>query len=181
MIFNRGNFGLFRRNRIEPDRPLIRPEMGPADWLLEVIAISGLMFFLGYVIYNFPNLPETLPTHFNGSGQADEFGDKSSFLLLPGVALFVYILLTLINLIPHRFNFSVKITPANALRQYIMATRMVRILKVSLIWGFCYLSHVTIQVAKGVASGMGIWFVPVFIGVILVPIVIYIIMAKKNS
>jgi uncharacterized membrane protein len=166
---------------MEPDRPLIRPEMGPSDWLLEVIAISGLMFFLGYVIYNFPNLPETLPTHFNGSGQADDFGEKSSFFLLPGVALFVFILLTLINLIPYRFNFMVKITPANALRQYTMATRMVRILKGTLIWGFFYLTHVTIQVANGVASGMGLWFIPVFIGIIVVPIVVYFIMAKMNS
>jgi uncharacterized membrane protein len=180
MIFNSGNFGSFRRNRIEPGRPVLKLEMGPVDWLLEAIAIAGLMFFCGFVIYNFPKLPETLPTHFNGLGQADEFGDKSSFLLLPGVALFVYILLTLISLIPHRFNFSVKITPANAMRQYIMAIRMVRILKATLIWGFCYLSYATIQVANGAASGMGIWFVPVFIGVTLVPVLIYLIMAKKN-
>jgi len=181
MIFNSGNFGLFRRNHREPDRPVIRPEMGPIDWLIEVIALWGLMFFSGYVIYNFSHLPETLPTHFNGSGQADEYGDKFSFLILPGVALLIYILLTLISLFPYRFNFTVKITPVNALRQYTMATRMVRILKVNLIWGFFYLSYATIQVAKGIASGLGLLFIPVFLGIILIPLVIYFIMAKMKS
>ena len=182
MIINRGNFGFFRRNRfIEPDRPVLSPEMGPIDRLLEAMALSGLMFFLGYAIYSFPHLPETIPTHFNGSGQADESGGKAEFLILPGVAVFVYILLTLINLIPHRFNFTVKITKENAMRQYIMATRMVRTLKTALILGFFYLSHATIQVAKGAASGLGIWFVPVFLGIILGPLIIYFIMAKLKS
>ena len=177
MILHRNNYGLFRRNRIESDRPVMRPDMGPIDWLLEAIAISGLMFFLGYTIYNYPHIPETIPTHFNSSGQADEYGSRASFIILPGIAFFVYILLTLISLIPYRFNFTVKITPENAQRQYIMATRMIRTLKSSLIWGFFYLSYATIRVAEGAASGLGIWFVPLFLGIILIPLINYFIMA----
>ena len=181
MIFNSGSFGLSRRNRIEPDRPLIKPDMGPVDWLLEAIALSGLMFFSGYVIYNMPHLPDTIPTHFNSSGQADEYGGKTAFLILPGVAVFIYILLTLINLIPYRFNFTVKITPANALRQYSLATRMVRTLKSALIWLFWYISFSTIQVTTGATNGLGLWFLPVFLGIIFIPLINYFIMAKKNS
>jgi len=179
MIFNIIDFGLFRRKGVEPDRPLLRPEMGPIDWLLEAIALLGLMFFFGYIIYHFPNLPETIPTHFNGSGQADEYGGKSSFLILPGVSLFIYIMLTLINLIPNRFNFTVKITPANALKQYTMAMRMVRTLKATLICFFLYISYGTVQVAKGAATGLGLWFLFFFTGIIVVPLVIYFILAKK--
>ena len=181
MIFNIVNFGFFRRNRKEPDRPVERPVLGPVDWLLEAIALSGLMFILGYTMYNFPHLPETIPTHFTGSGHANEYGGKDSFLILPGVALFIYVLMTLINLVPHKFNFTVKITPANALRQYAMATRMVRTLKVILIWVFWYISYSTIQVAKGTIPGLGLWFVPVLLGLTFVPIVIYFIMAAKKS
>ena len=181
MIINRGNFGLFRRNRADSGRPVIRPEMGPADWLLEVFAFTGMILFAGYTIYNFSHLPVTIPTHFNGYGQADEFGDKTSFLVLPGVALFVYGLLTMINLVPHTFNYTVKITAANALRQYTMATRLIRILKSSVIWGFLYISFSTLQVARGVTTGMGVWFLPVFLGIITIPIVVYVIMAARKS
>ena len=181
MFINGSNFGLFRRNRIEPDRPVLRPEMGPVDWLLEAVALAGLLFFIGYTIFKYPNLPGTIPTHFNGSGHPDEFGGKDSFLILPGVAVFVYGLLTLINLIPYRFNFTVKITPANALLQYTLATRMVRILKAGLIWLFWDICHETVQVAQGSSSGLGIWFLPLVLGITFIPIVIYFIVAHRNK
>ena len=181
MIFNRGNFGLFARYRRDPDRPMVKPAMGPVDWLIEAVAVSGLMVFIGFTLYHFPHLPDTLPTHFNGSGQADEFGGKSTFLILPGIACFVYILLTLINMVPHTFNFTVKITPANARWQYTMATRLIRVLKTSVIWGFWYISFSTLQVAKGAATGMGVWFVPVFLGIIFIPIIIFVIQASRSK
>ena len=180
MIVNRGNFGLFRRHRVEPDRPVLRPERGPADWLIEVFALAGILFFAGYAIYNYSHLPASIPTHFNGSGKADDYGGKESFLILPGVALFIYILLTLISRVPHTFNFTVKITPANALRQYTLATRMIRVLKTVITWLFWYISYTTIQVARGVSEGLGGWFLPVILGFIFVPVIIYFLMARMK-
>ena len=181
MIFNIGNFGLFRRNRIEPDRPVIKPEMGPIDWLIETFALAGLGFFLGFVIYHFPKLPEIIPTHFDGSGHADEFGNKNTFLVLPGITVFIYVLLTLINQVPHIFHYPGKITPSNALRQYTLATRMIRILKTILIWTFFYVCNRTILVINNPASGLGIWFIPVFIACLFIPIIIYFILALKKA
>jgi uncharacterized membrane protein len=99
------------RNKQDPGRPLIRPELGPIDWLLEAVAILGLMIFLGYVIYQFQRLPETIPSHFDGSGKPDGWDDRSTFWALPVIALFIYIMLTFIALIPSRFNFTVKTPP----------------------------------------------------------------------
>ena len=180
MIIGSNKFGLFRRNRFDPNRPVIRPEMEPVDWLIEGLALGGLLFFAGYAIFNYHRIPLTIPTHFDGSGRADEFGDRSSFLILPGIALFIYALMTLINLIPHTFNFAVKITPANALRQYKLATRMVRTLKTSLVWVFWYISYSTIEVANERMSGMGVWFLPISLGFILGPLIFYIIMALRK-
>ena len=179
MIINGGSLGLLRKNRVDPNRPVIRPEMGPLDWLLEAVALSGLMFFAGYALYHYPNLPHTIPTHFNGSGTADEFGGKESFLILPGTSLFIYVLLTMINRRPYRFNFMVKITKENALRQYTLATRMVRTLKGSLIWLFWFICHMTLQVATGAAQGMGMWFLPVFLGIIFIPLIAYFVLARR--
>lgn len=175
------NFGLFKRT-IEPDRPRIKPEMGPADWMLEAFALIALISLIGYVVYCYPKLPAIIPTHFNAAGVADDHGSKISILFLPGISLFIYVLMTLINLVPHTFNFPGKITPQNALRQYTLATRMIRYLKTIIILLFFYISYTTTCVVFDMVAGLGLWFMPVFLGLVMIPIISYMIIAlnKKN-
>jgi uncharacterized membrane protein len=181
MIFNGNYIGIFRRNRVnKSDRPVLKPEMAAADWLLEAAALLGLMILAGYVIYYFPRLPGTIPSHFNGAGQPDGFSAKASFWMLPGVAVFIYILLSLIVLVPHQFNYSIKITPANALKQYSMAIRLIRYLKAAVIWLFFYITYATVRVVEGKDSGMGLWFLPITLGGILIPLILYFIAAFRN-
>ena len=181
MIFNNNMIGFFNRNRVnKADRPSIRPEMAPLDWLLEAMALLGLLIFIGYVIYQFPKLPETIPSHFSGNGTADDYSAKFSFWTLPGVAVFVYILLSLIVLVPHQFNYTVKITPANALRQYTMAIRLIRYLKGAVILIFFYISYATVRVVAGEDSGLGLWFLPIIFGGTILPLIIYFIVAFRN-
>jgi uncharacterized membrane protein len=173
--------GFFNRNQDnKADRPLTRPEMDPIDWLIEATAILGLMFFLGYVIYQYPRLPNTIPSHFNGSGMPDDYSGKTSFWMLPGIAVFIYILMSLIVLIPHRFNYTVKITPANAMKQYKLAIRLIRFLKAAVILMFFYISYATIRVVSKEDSGLGLWFLPVVFGGTFLPIVVYFIAAYRN-
>jgi len=174
------NFGLFRRTR-ELNRPVIRPEMTPVDWLLEALALVGLGVLLGYVAYHYPKLPASIPTHFNAAGVADEYGAKVSILFLPVIALFLYVLLTLINLVPHTFNYPGKITPENAMRQYTLAMRLVRYLKTILVLLFFYISYSTTQVVINEASGLGLWFLPVFLGFLFIPIIVYMVMALSKK
>ena len=182
MIFNNTYIGIFKRNRVnKADRPIIRPDMTPVDWLLESVALMGMMIFLGYVIYQFPRLSETIPSHFNGAGIPDEYSPKSFFWVLPGVGIFIYILLSLIVLVPHQFNYTVKITPKNALIQYSMAIRLIRYLKAALTWLFFYISNATIRISAGGGSGLGSWFLPVALGGIFLPIIIYFIAASKKK
>ncbi len=174
------NFGFFRRTK-EPDRPVIRPELAPVDWLLEALALIGLVTTMGYVIYVYPKLPSTIPTHFNASGMADDFGSKTSFLFPLGMALFIYILLTLISLVPHTFNFPGKITPQNAARQYTLATRLVRYLKTVIILLFFYISYSTARIVAHETGGLGLWFLPVFLGLVMIPIIIYMVIALNKK
>ncbi len=179
-MVNNNFTGVFNRKRDDKsNRPKVRPEMEPIDWVIEAMALIGLMAIWGYVIYHFPNLPETIPSHFNGSGQPDDYSGKDTIWALPAIALFIYVLLSLISLVPHQFNFTVTITPANALKQYTMAIRLIRYLKTAIIYLFFYISYVTIRVAAGVDSGLGLWFLTIVLGGIVVPIIFYLIMANK--
>lgn len=181
MMIRTNTPGLFNRTRAsKADRPFVKPEMAPTDWLMEAAAMLGLLFTIGLVVYHYPRLPDTVPSHFNGAGLPDDYAPKSSFLILPGIDLFVYILLTLIVLIPHQFNYAVKITPGNALKQYTMALNLIRYLKAAIIWLFFYISYATIRVAAREDSGLGVWFVPIILCATFIPLIIYLVMSFRN-
>lgn len=152
----------------------------PVDWLLEALALAGLLFLAGYALYHYGKLPDTIPSHFNATGEADDFSGKGSFWFLPGVALFVYVLLTFISRIPHRFNYLVEITPKNAAVQYRLAVRMLRVLKLVLLVIFLLIIHGVVRSATGQSSGLGLWFLPVFFGLVFIPMIVYFVLAAKN-
>jgi len=64
--------------------------------LYTVILILGIPFI--YATYLYPELPETIPTHFNFKGEADGWGGRDSIFLGPGIiafaGLFTYFLLS---------------------------------------------------------------------------------------
>ena len=182
MIIPRKNFGFFRRHYdVEPDRPQTRPEMAPVDWLLETIALISLLFSLGFAIYHYKSLPATIATHFNASGKADDLGGKESFLVLSAVGIVFYAMLTLINLIPYRRRYMVRITPQNAMRQYLLSMRLTRTLKVILLWIFWYINFSTVRVSRGQADGLGAWFLPAVLSAVFIPVIVYAIEAFRNK
>jgi uncharacterized membrane protein len=170
-------FGRTRDNKA--DRPLIRPGLEPIDWLIEIAAILGLLTVIGFAIYMYPKLPESIPSHFDDKGMVDDYSGKDSFWALPAISAFIFILMSFIAMIPHRYNFTVKITPANAMRQYTMAMRLVRYMKAAIVWLFFYINYQTASVAHGLSSGLGPWFLPVTLGGMVLPILIYILAASR--
>ena len=64
--------------------------------LIIALVILGIPF--AYAAYLYPNLPATIPTHFNIKGEADDWGGKSAIFLGPGimagVGLFTFFLLS---------------------------------------------------------------------------------------
>lgn len=72
------------------------------------LVILFLLLPFAYAFYIFPSLPEVIPIHFNASGDADAWGDKSSIFLLPCImgitSLFVYFILSNVKKIdPKRY------------------------------------------------------------------------------
>jgi len=173
------SLSMFRRK--ETDRPIVRPGMTPLDWILEMLALISLLGFFGFAIYHYPRLPDVIPTHFNAAGVPDGYDSKNTLWSLPAIGLFVYVLLSLVNLIPHKFNYVKKITPQNALRQYTLATRFIRILKIILVILFFFISKGTVDVATGLSGGLGLWFMPVFMSMIFIPLIIFLITSSKRD
>ncbi len=161
-MFNDGLVG------VNKERPEITIELSTSDKLLEVIALLTLITIWIYVIYNYASLPEIINTHFDANGKPNGSGEKYYIFGLPGVATFLYTMLTIVNKFPHKMNFTEEITEHNALVEYTKATKMMRLLKTIVVFVFGYACFQTIG-----NINVSPWFLPLFIISILSPILYY--------
>jgi hypothetical protein len=75
-----------------------------------------------------------------------------------------------------------KITEENSQRQYTIATRMYRFLKLAILVIFSSIVLFTYLTTIGVTNGLGFWFLPLTEGLLLIPAIIGIIKSlKKNN
>lgn len=174
------NFSLLNKQKKDELRPTERPGMAPADWILEMIAAIGLILMAGYAIYWYGKLPEIIPSHFSG-GKVDGYSNKGFIFFLPAVGLFVYGLLTFVAMIPHTFNFPVKITPQNALYQYRLATRLIRVLKTMIMFLFFIIMVNIVHSALHAEVGKQFFLLIPFFFLIFATVITYMILAGSKS
>lgn len=164
------------------DRPKIKVPLESIDIIMESISIVLIFLMWLYLLTEYPNLPETVASHFNIKGEPDAYNDKTFILLLPSIATLMYFGLFLLNRYPHIHNYMVNITPNNALKNYRFSTRIVRIVNTLSMIMFSYITFHIINSAKGKVLTLGNWFLPIVIGVsIILPIFIIIYFRKINK
>jgi uncharacterized membrane protein len=155
-------------------RPRIKIELTVIDKAVEIIGWIALLTIWVLVISSYSNLPDTIPTHYNGVGKADGFGSKTIILIFPLIATIFFVGMTILNKFPYIFNYPTKITVENALRQYTSATRLLRYMKLILVTLFGIIAFKTIQGANGKSFGLGVWFLPLTMGLIFIPLTYFI-------
>jgi len=153
--------------------------MSPVRIAYEILALSGLAFELGTIIYKWAALPAVIPTHFGFSGQADDWSSKKWLLLLPALSLVLYIGLTWLSRYPHKLNYPWQVTERNAKRQYYLAASLVDVLKAELMWLFAIITWQAIRVAMGEAVGLGIAFLPIVLVLMGATVIIYLYRASQ--
>ncbi len=161
-------------------RPKSKLSLSPLDTLLETTCKVFLVVMWVLTLYAFLKLPTTTPTHFNASGQTDGYGNKATLVILSVLATIIYFVLTQLNKFPHIFNYMTKITEDNAQRQYTIATRVYRFLKLAILVIFSSIILFTYLTTIGVSNGLGFWFLPLTEGLLLIPTIIGIIKSFKN-
>jgi uncharacterized membrane protein len=142
------------------ERPQIKLTLDPADILLEMLGSLAILAVWGLVISNYSSLPDTIPTHFNAAGQPDDFGGKATLLVLPIMSTILFFGLTFLNKFPEIFNYPVDITIENASAQYKNIQRMIRYLKLVIVWIFGFIVFRNIQIGQGIRNDLGSWFLP---------------------
>jgi hypothetical protein len=162
-----------------PDKPDFpqSPLAQILDWL-GILLLAALWICTFYIIAQSPG---TVPTHFNGAGQADKFGSPSTLWIFPAIGSFIYLLITLIGRHPQSFNYLKPITRENAAAQYGAAVLLLKCLKASLLLLFIIIQWATYFTAKGSISGLGWWFIPSLVVLVFLPILYYLYISLRKS
>jgi len=163
------------------ERPKLKLELTLVDKSFEIVGWILIFAVWGLTITNYTSLPDTIPIHFNGSGQADGFGGKMNIFTLPLIASILFFGLTILNKFPHIFNYPSIITADNALSQYTNATRLIRYLKLIVVVIFGLITYMTIQNANEHTDGLGVWFLPLTLGLIFIPLTYFVIKSIKTK
>jgi uncharacterized membrane protein len=160
--------------------PKIKLKRTTFDWAVEFIAFSFLTILIVLPLIFLKDLPEKIPIHFNLAGEPDGYGTRLSLWLLPITGAVMYLGMTIIEAFPHIYNYPVEITSENAVTQYRLGTRLIRILKTVILIIFSFLSYQTIKTALGHTAGLGKAFLPIFLLVTLGVIITYIVRSLNS-
>lgn len=162
-------------------RPKLKLGLDKADKILELLGWISIFGIWILTLMNYSNLPETIPTHYNGAGVADGFGSKGNILVLPVVATIMFLGLNILTKYPHIYNYPTTITVENAFEQYTNAIKLIRYLKFIIVVIFGFIVLRTIQNSNGSAEGLGVWFLPLATGLTFVPITYFVIKSFKAA
>jgi len=165
--------------RLNTTRPKIEIQPDQTDRIIEKIGLIGVIVLLALPVLNYGNLPDVIPGHFGINGEPDAYYGKGIIWILPLAGLVMFIGMSFLGKIPHLLNYPVTITPENAERQYILGTKMIRMLNASLVWLFCYIIYVVIQITLGKPVGSKLYSILVFVVFIFVIFGIYLYKAIK--
>ncbi len=87
--------------------------------ILEALALVALVLqaVLTWKAFLGPDrLPARVPLHFDLAGNPDGWGTPATLLYFPGIAVFIYLLFTVVTRFPSAFNYPVRVTPQNRAR-----------------------------------------------------------------
>ena len=142
-------------------RPRIKPELNTLDRSLIATGNILILAVWIFVLLTFSGLPESIPIHFNASGQVDGFGSRMLIFILPLLSSILFAGLTILNRHPHVFNYPVRVTAQNALLLYKHASRMIRVLAVVIATVFLNTAIGCVFIARGYIDKLPIWLFPV--------------------
>lgn len=146
----------------------IRPTI--VDIIMEGLSFITVVGTTLYLIISWGSLPDTIPMHYNLSGEIDRWGGKEELIFLPVMMWIIYLGITLMQRFPQVWNTGVIVTPENRERVYRTLKYMVESLKFIVVVDFLLL---TIFSATG--RNLPVWFTFVFLGVLAADLVFWLV------
>ena len=124
-------------------------------FIREAVACAALALQAGVVWFYRSRLHSQVPAHYGITGAPDEYGDKSTLIVIFSVTILLYGLLTVLSFFPRGFNYPVAVTDGNRDKLQAMAVALLGWIKAEIVLLFLYITWTDVQVCRGVSSGLG--------------------------
>ncbi len=151
---------------------------------LEAIGL-GALALLAWITWSALNgpqrLPDRIPTHFDVAGNPNGWGSPAMLLLLPVVAVALYLTMTVVARFPSSFNYPVRVTPENRLRLQDLTLSMIAWLKTELACLFVCLQWFMIQAARSGEGRLSPLMMPGFLVVVFGTLGWYMVAAVRTA
>ncbi len=162
-------------------RPLLNIPKTKMEVLHDAASIVILIGTFVYLYWVWPTISDNVPIHFNASGEADRWGSKGLLIVLPIINVILYAGFAILSKYPHVYNYVREITEENAHRQYLNARMLMSWIKLETVALFGYVEWGMIQAASGNEDGLGLWFVPVVIILVLSTVLFYAVRSWRMT
>ncbi|MFC4307064.1 DUF1648 domain-containing protein [Cohnella boryungensis] len=161
------------------DKPKLNLPVTVHERLLNTLTFLTIACGIVYLLMQWSSLPDRIPIHFNGKGEADGWGSKWTLTALPLIGVVLCAGMALLSRYPHHYNYPVRITMENAARQYLLSRKMLAWVNLALAVTFVWIEWQTVDSANGGSASLGWAFVLFLMAVIFGIMGIYLVRASK--
>lgn len=163
------------------NRPVLDlPKTATERWL-DIVSWICVALAFAFALGNYSSLPDTIPTHFNIAGEADDHGSKNLIFALPVLSFLLAAGMIFLSKFPHKFNYMTRITPENAAFQYRRARMLLRIINALSTLMLALLTWTVISAAQGQTATLGLWFWTLIALIVAMPWIIMFVWKNKAS
>ncbi len=150
------------------------------DRLLEILGVAGMLLLVALPAFFFNKLPDSIPVHFNITGEPDSYGSRNTIWMLPAIGFFLFLTIVfipkiLINYGNTDFNETVK------KNIFIKAVRMLRIVNMLTVFMFSSIVYYTILLSLEKPTGFWRYSTLFFLILIFLVVVYFLIIIRKNK
>lgn len=150
-------------------RPARSSATGPITRGLRLLSVLAALAITAWLLVRYPSLPQSVPTHVDVGGQADDWGPRWSALVLAAVMLLLSLGLAALSSHPRAFNYPLVITARTAQAVYREGERMMVAVLVGV--QLIYLD-ITLSILGGPGGGVLIWIgMAVLLGSVVIGII----------
>ncbi|HEY3707096.1 MAG TPA: DUF1648 domain-containing protein [Terracidiphilus sp.] len=111
-------------------------------------ALAALWTLTFQAIYGAHALPARIPTHFDGSGNVNGWGEPRMLWLFPIIATVVFALMALVSRYPESFNYPMRVTPLTRPRLQAITLGMIAWLRFEIVGLFLWIQFEIVRSAR---------------------------------